>query len=94
MQDDERRPLARFGVSQYQGHVRVFVRSGLLVSCSSLLAAVQSRGFTIGKHHEHCEGSGRAAHIPFQTAGRVTRRNVGPEKRTWKGVDGYRFVPT
>ena len=29
MQDDERRPLARFGVSQFQRHVRVFVRSGL-----------------------------------------------------------------
>lgn len=29
MQDDERRPLARFGVSQFQRHVRVLVCSGL-----------------------------------------------------------------
>lgn len=29
MQDDERQPLARFGVSQFQRHVRVLVCSGL-----------------------------------------------------------------
>lgn len=46
MQDDERRPLARFGVSQFQGHVRVFVRFGLTHILTNQKKRVTSRRYT------------------------------------------------